>query len=81
MNDFDRFLVLELRQMLDPVVATPAPSRRRRRPDARPSIVLSVEAAPIELAPEAISVDEPIVATVPVAGPVAVTVPVAAPPL
>jgi hypothetical protein len=29
MNDFDRFLEFELRQMLDPVVTPPAPRRRR----------------------------------------------------
>jgi hypothetical protein len=30
MNDFDRFLEFELRQMLDPVVTLGAPRRRRR---------------------------------------------------
>jgi hypothetical protein len=30
MNDFDRFLEFELRQMLDPVVTPGAPRRRRR---------------------------------------------------
>jgi len=30
MNDFDRFVEFELRQMLDPVVTTVAPRRRRR---------------------------------------------------
>jgi len=65
MNDFDRFLDLQLRRMLDPVVATPAPPRRSWRPRVRQPI-LAVE-APVELAQEAITVVEPIVATVPVA--------------
>jgi hypothetical protein len=30
MNDFDRFLELNLRRMLDPVVEAPPPGRRRR---------------------------------------------------
>jgi hypothetical protein len=30
MNDFDRFLEFELRQLLDPVVTSGAPRRRRR---------------------------------------------------
>lgn len=68
MNDFDRFLVLELREMLDPVVATPAPRRRSRRPDARISIVVAAE-APIDLAAEAIPAVEPFAVAVPVAAP------------
>jgi hypothetical protein len=39
MNDFDRFLEFELRQMLDPVVTTAAPRRRRR---AKGSPVLTI---------------------------------------
>ena len=66
MNDFDRFLVLELKEMLDPVVATPAPRRRSRRPEARLSIVMALE-APIDLAAEAIPAVEPLAVTVPVA--------------
>jgi hypothetical protein len=59
MNDFDRFLDLQLRRMLDPVVGTPAPPRRSWRPRAGQPIV-TVE-APVELAHEAITVVEPIV--------------------
>jgi hypothetical protein len=63
MNDFDKFLDLQLRRMLDPVVATPAPPRRNRRPKLRQPILAVV--APIEL--ETIAVVEPMVVTVPVA--------------
>jgi hypothetical protein len=55
MNDFDKFLELQLRAMLDPVVATPPPPRKSRRPKPR-RLILAVE-APIELAPEAIPVE------------------------
>ena len=48
MNDFDRFLEFELRQMLDPVVTPPAPRRRRRKSNRSP--LLKVVSAPIELA-------------------------------
>jgi hypothetical protein len=65
MNDFDQFLELQLRHMLDPVVATSAPARRSRRTKARRPI-LAVE-APIDLAVEAIPVVEPVAVTVPVA--------------
>jgi hypothetical protein len=34
MNEFDRFLEFELRQMLDPVVTTRAPRRPRRAKDS-----------------------------------------------
>jgi hypothetical protein len=47
MNDFDRFLEFELRQMLDPVVASGAPRRRPRR-KWRP--LLTVVKAPLDLA-------------------------------
>jgi hypothetical protein len=63
MDDFDRFLDLQLRYMLDPVVTTPAPPRRNRRPRLRQPI--RAVAAPIEL--EAIPVVEPVAVTVPVA--------------
>ena len=65
MNEFDRFLELKLRQMLDPVVATRPPTRRGRlkRPQ-RP--ILAVVPAAIELAAEAIPV-EPLMVTIPVA--------------
>lgn len=46
MNDFDRFLEFELRQMLDPVVASRAPRRVRRKTNGLP--VLAVVTAPIE---------------------------------
>jgi len=65
MNDFDKFLDLQLRHMLDPVVATPAPPRRSRPPKARKP-VLAVQAS-IELVPEVVPAVEPLMATVPVA--------------
>jgi hypothetical protein len=67
MNDFDKFLDLQLRHMLDPIVATPAPPRRNRRPKAG-RLILAVE-APFELAPEAIPVVEAVVVTVSAATP------------
>jgi hypothetical protein len=48
MNDFDRFLEFELRQMLDPVVTPGAPRRRRRKSPRSP--LLKVVSAPLELA-------------------------------
>jgi hypothetical protein len=39
MNDFDRFLEFELRQMLDPVV-TPGAPRRRRRVEGSPLLTI-----------------------------------------
>ena len=39
MNDFDRLLETELSRMLDRVVRTPAPPRRRR-PGSRPVLTL-----------------------------------------
>ena len=56
MNDFDRFLELRLRQMLDPVVESQPPARKRRvgRPQTP---ILAVETAAVE----------PVVVTVPVA--------------
>ena len=52
MNDFDRFLEFELRQMLDPVIASGTPRRRRRKADKeRP--LLAVVKAPFDLAVEA----------------------------
>lgn len=58
MNDFDRYLERQLRRMLDPVVATPAPRRMGPRVAAgRP--ILTV-AAPIDRAAEAIPVVEPV---------------------
>jgi hypothetical protein len=66
MNDFDKFLELKLRQMLDPVVANRPPERkgRLRRPQ-RP--ILAIETATIELPAESSRAVEPIAVTVPVA--------------
>jgi hypothetical protein len=61
MNDFDRFLELKLRQMLDPVVARRPPSPRGRLRPEKP--ILAV----IELSAEVIPAVEPAVVTVPVA--------------
>jgi hypothetical protein len=52
MNDFDRFLEFELRQMLDPVVASGTPRRRRRASNNRHPL-LTVVKAPLDLAVEA----------------------------
>jgi hypothetical protein len=65
MNDFDQFLELQLRHMLDPVIATSAPTRRSRRTKVRKPI-LAVEAS-IDLAAEATPAVEPVPVTVPVA--------------
>jgi hypothetical protein len=65
MNDFDRFLDLQLRRMLDPVVATPAPPRGSRPPKRRRPILVLED--PIERVADAMSVGEPVVVTVPVA--------------
>jgi hypothetical protein len=51
MNDFDRYLESELRQMLDPVVEAGAPSRRRRR-NGSGLPFLAVVTAPIETVAE-----------------------------
>jgi hypothetical protein len=59
MNDFDRFLEFELRQMLDPVVTAGAPRRRRRTKSRSP--LLKVVSARIELAAEVLPVSEPVV--------------------
>ena len=52
MNDFDRFLEFELRQMLDPVVASGTPRRPRRKADNGHAL-LAVVKAPLGLALEA----------------------------
>ena len=52
MNDFDRFLEFELRQMLDPVIASGTPRRRRRKADNGQPL-LAVVKAPFDLAVEA----------------------------
>jgi hypothetical protein len=60
MNDFDRFLEFELRQMLDPVVGREAPGRRGRKSPGSP--FLAVISAPRGMGAEAL----------PAVGPVAV---------
>jgi len=68
MNDFDRFLEIELERMLDPVAATPAPPFMARRKRTGPPL-LAVVTAPIELAAEmVVSVDSAPVAVPVVAG-------------
>jgi hypothetical protein len=52
MDDFDRFLEFELRQMLDPVVVS-GPPRRRTRKKANDRPLLTVIKAPFDLALEA----------------------------
>ena len=64
MNDFDRFLELELKAMLDSVVASRPPARRGRKQTAR--LVLLPFAADALVA-EAIPVVEPAVVNLPVA--------------
>jgi hypothetical protein len=56
MNDFDRFIEFELRQMLGPLV-TPAAPRRRRRTG---SPFLAVISAPLERAAVVLPVIEPV---------------------
>jgi hypothetical protein len=58
MNDFDRYLEFELRQMLDPVVSPNAP--RRRRPKRTESPFLAVISAPLEMAAEVLPAVEPV---------------------
>ena len=60
MNEFDRFLNFELRQLLDPVVASRAPQRVRPKGGSG-SPLLVVVTAPIELVAEALPVVEPVV--------------------
>lgn len=67
MNDFDEYLETQLRHMLDPVVATPAPRRPGRRITPRRPI-LAIE-APIDLAVDAIPVVEPVAVAIPAAAP------------
>jgi hypothetical protein len=58
MDDFDRFLEVELRKMLDPVVATKAPGRPGRRKAGRS--LLALMAGPLQAIPPA----EPVVVPV-----------------
>jgi hypothetical protein len=59
MNDFDRFLEFELRQMLDPVVKPEAPRRRRQKSNGSP--FLAVIAGPLEKAADVVPAVEPVV--------------------
>jgi len=66
MNDLDRILELELRRLLDPVVAVrPPPRGNRRNVGRRP--ILAVKPAGIEVAAHAIPAVEPVPVTVTVA--------------
>lgn len=58
MNDFDRFIEFELRLMLDPVVSSGAPRRRRLKSTGSP--FLAVISAPLEMATEALPGVEPV---------------------
>jgi len=58
MNDFDRYLESGLRRMLDPVVASGAPRRRRRTGSGLRW--LAVVKAPVELVAEALPAVEPV---------------------
>jgi hypothetical protein len=60
MNDFDRYLELQLRRMLDPVVVTRPP--RRKGLKESPRLLLAVDVARVELVAEAVPVVEPVVA-------------------
>jgi hypothetical protein len=62
MNDFDRFLEFELRQMLDPVVAMSAPRRGRRKSSGSP--LLAVVSASIDAVVDAMPAVEPVVVPV-----------------
>jgi hypothetical protein len=62
MNDFDRYLESGLREMLDPVVASGAPRRRRRTGSGLP--LLAVIKAPIELVGDALPAVEPVAVSV-----------------
>ena len=42
MNEFDLQLESELRRLLDPIVASPAPARRIKRGDGEPFVKLRV---------------------------------------
>ena len=62
MNEFDRFLNFELRQLLDPVVALRAPQRPRHKGGSGSPLL--VVTAPIELVAEALPVVEPVVVSI-----------------
>jgi hypothetical protein len=58
MNDFDRYLEFELRQLLDPVVARKAPRRGRRKSAGSP--FLAVVSASIDVVVDALPVAVPV---------------------
>lgn len=64
MNDFDRLLELQLREMLDPVVGRRPPVRGQRSKRPAEPVIVSVP-APVELVPEPV----PVIAAAPVALP------------
>ena len=64
MNDFDRYLESELRQMLDRVVDAAAPSRRTWQKNSRLPLVAVVK-APIEKMAEVLPVIDPVAVPVP----------------
>ncbi len=66
MNDFDRFLEVQLRKMLDPVAMSRPPARGGRRERVRKPI-LAIAPAVIELAAETFTAVEPAVVTISVA--------------
>jgi len=62
MNDFDRLLEHKLRQMLDPVVATPAPPRRERPTKSRRPLLMvetGSRAVVVEAIPVIVAVPAP----------------------
>jgi hypothetical protein len=65
MNDFDRLLQIELRQMLDPVVAAPAPTRKGQ--PNRKRFAIPALTSPVELVAASLPAVEAIPVTVPVA--------------
>jgi hypothetical protein len=65
MNEFDRFLEVELRLMLDPVVVVQPPARRGLREPRKP--VLAVVPPTIELPADTAGVVEPMMVAVTVA--------------
>ena len=65
MNDFDQILELELRRLLDPIVAGQPPARRARRKKPQQPM-LTIERVGVALAADAIPVLEPVVVAVPV---------------
>ena len=62
MNDFDRYLEFELRQMLDPVVAKNPPRRGRRKSSGLP--FLAAVSASIEVVADAMPAVEPVIVRV-----------------